>query len=167
MISGEDVDEKARPAFLSAELRAHLDKLTDAQVVALVLFGEARSEPVEGAIAVANVIRNRVTARRWFGADYREVCLKPWQFSCLSKAGGEENYERVLAFANHMASGAEVRDPFARQSIGVAYCIMHDYFLDNVKHATSYHVATMLPRPSWARDVPPVKQIHGHVFYVV
>ena len=39
--------------------------LDDAQVIALTLYGEARGEGVEGRIAVANVIRNRLTSGRW------------------------------------------------------------------------------------------------------
>lgn len=158
-------EDRGRPEFLSAELRGHLDKLTEPQVLAVVLFGEARSEPIEGIVAVANVVRNRVAEKRWFGTTYREVCLKPWQFSCLNPLGGQKNYERVLALALHMASGTEVRDPLARQCIGVSLCVAQGYFLDSVKGANHYHTAVLMPRPTWAQDAIPVKQVASHVFY--
>ena len=74
-----------------------IDRLTAAATV----MGEARGEPYEGKVAVAWVIRNRMTAKRWWG-KFTEgnrlltglmpppnsavaVCRKPWQFSCWNK----------------------------------------------------------------------------------
>jgi N-acetylmuramoyl-L-alanine amidase len=153
--------------FLSAELKAHLGAMSDPQVVALVLFGEARSEPLEGLVAVGTVIRNRVNAKSWFGEDYRGVCLKAWQFSCLSEAGGASNYKRLLKLAKRLATKELIADPKEKQCVWVAHGIVGDYAQDVIKGApvTHYHTIQMVPRPKWAQGVTPTKQLGNHLFY--
>jgi hypothetical protein len=69
-------------SWIAPDLKAVLDRLTDVQILALTLFGEARSEPIEGIVGVGCVIRNRVTAGLdWWGEGYRGVCLAPYEFS--------------------------------------------------------------------------------------
>ena len=36
---------------------------------------------------------------------------------------------------------------------------------DNTQGSTHYHVATMVPRPAWAKGVTPTIQIGSHTFY--
>lgn len=50
-------------------------------VVAQTVLGEAEGEPVEGKVAVAWVIRNRVDSPQ-FPDTSAKVCLQPMQFSC-------------------------------------------------------------------------------------
>ena len=62
-----------------------LHELPDRVVLALTIWGESRGECVEGQIAVACVVRNRLkraisTAPRW-----RDICLAPEQFSCFNE----------------------------------------------------------------------------------
>ena len=59
----------------------------DVLIMAKTLFGEARGEGLKGIEAVANVIINRVKHAQqvgsfWWGNTIREVCQKPFQFSC-------------------------------------------------------------------------------------
>ena len=54
----------------------------DIAVMAKTIWGEARGEHYEGQVAVGWVIRNRCETGGWFGNSIREVCLKPYQFSC-------------------------------------------------------------------------------------
>ena len=152
--------------FLDPAFARVLDGLTDGQLVALVGYGEARSEPIEGLVAVLNVIRNRVDAKR-FGDGWRGVCLRPWQFSCLSPQGGQRNYERVVAMAARFAAKDPVStfDQPTKQCLAATHAVIEGLFADNVKKATHYHVAGMVPRPEWARDRVPVIQKAGHVFY--
>ena len=53
-----------------------------ADVVIETICYEAMSEPLEGQVAVARVIRNRAVNRR---LTFEEVCLQPYQFSCWNK----------------------------------------------------------------------------------
>lgn len=53
----------------------------DRLILARTIYGEARGEPPEGAVAVANVVINRLNAGS-FGNTVAKVCLKRSQFSC-------------------------------------------------------------------------------------
>ena len=158
--------------WLSPELQKAVDQLTDAQVVALVLYGEARSEPVQGVIAVGCVIRNRVRAdighdnkHDWWGEGFKGVCLAPWQFSCLSEKGGAGNFRKVLQFAQKLASKTQITHPQERQCVWIAMGIVGDYVIDPTKASTHYHTRNLLPRPAWTKGEAPVAQIGSHVFY--
>lgn len=56
--------------------------LTDYQLMALTIYGEARGEKFEGKVAIGSIILERVKNRKWDGEDIQEVCLMPYQFSC-------------------------------------------------------------------------------------
>lgn len=145
-----------------------LDPLTDPQILALTLYGEARGEPIEGVIAVGCVIRNRVIDARW-GTKYRQVCLAPWQFSCWRREGGEANYERVLDYAKQLLAHKVPDDPIFRQCVWVSQGVIGGWILDTVKNATHYYApAAMQPPgsvPKWAANKQPVVTRGRHVFY--
>jgi N-acetylmuramoyl-L-alanine amidase len=151
--------------WLSPELKTAIDALTEAQIVALVLYGEARSEPVQGIVAVGSVIRNRVRKPGWWGAGFSGVCLQPWQFSCLSPKGGEGNYKKVLGFAQRLAKKSQITNALERQCVWVAQGIVGDYVVDPTKASTHYHTKALHPRPEWAMGHTPVLQISAHCFY--
>ncbi len=151
--------------WLSPELRKAVDQLTDAQIVALVLYGEARSEPVQGVIAVGNVIRNRVRKAGWMGHDFKSVCTAKLQFSCLTPIGGAGNYKKVLQFAEKLAAKTQITNELERQCVWIATGIVGDYVVDQTKGATHYHTRNLTPRPKWAMGHVPVTQIAQHVFY--
>ena len=48
-------------------------------LLALTVLGEARNQPYQGQVAVAQVVRNRMDEKGFSVAD---VVLHPWQFSC-------------------------------------------------------------------------------------
>lgn len=151
--------------WLPVEMRPLVEKATEAQRVAATLWGEARSEPVQGIIAVANVIRNRVKNPGWWGDSYSGVVLAPKQFSCWSEAGGERNYQRLLGFMQLLAAGTPITDPSQRECIGIAHLVIGEYLRDNTKGSTHYHTATLAPRPKWAKGQVPVIQAGNHSFY--
>lgn len=151
--------------WLEPEMRAAIEKMTEPQIVTLVLFGEARSEPIEGIVAVGCVLRNRAHADGRYGKTYAEVATKRLQFSCLSPLGGKSNYKRVIKAAQLLAGGQPVTDVKVRECAWVAHGVIGDYARDVTNGSTHYHVATMTPRPAWAQDHVPTKQIGSHVFY--
>lgn len=57
------------------------EDMTDAQVAARTLLGEAGDESFAGQQAVAAVIGNRLVLGRW-GDTIKAVCLAPKEFSC-------------------------------------------------------------------------------------
>lgn len=151
--------------WLPGDMRPLVEKATEGQRVAATLWAEARSEPVQGIVAVANVIRNRVKKPGWWGESYGGVCLAPHQFSCWTPAGGQRNYDRLLGVMQQFAAGTPITDPGLRECIGIAHLAMGDYLRDNTTGSTHYHVATMTPRPKWAKGHVPVVQVGNHSFY--
>jgi hypothetical protein len=69
-------------------VQTHLtDNAHDARrAMAATIWGEARSEPLAGRIAVGWVVRNRAADPGWWGKDVRTCCLSPAQFSAYSAA---------------------------------------------------------------------------------
>lgn len=151
--------------WLPDDMKPLVEKATEPQRVAATLWGEARSEPVHGIIAIANVIRNRVNKPGWWGTDYSSVCLAPHQFSAWTPAGGAKNYARLLGLMQKFAAGEPITEPSARECIGIAHLVLGGYLRDNVKNCTHYHTATLVPRPAWTKGHPPVLQVARHVFY--
>ena len=141
--------------------------LSDVQVLACTLFGEARSEPTEGIIAVGNVVKNRAQdAKHRWGTTIRGVCLQKWQFSCWVPEGGEGNYKRLAGLVADLKAGP-VSDSRYKECAWIATGIAKDWVRDNVSGANHYHHVSMLPRPKWAQAFVPKLQIKGHLFYVM
>ena len=85
----------------------------DMWIFAKTIWAEARGEPLDGQIAVANVILNRARQGGWWGDDVVKVCRKPKQFSCWNdgdpnraKMDGLELQDRAFARAVSVAAGA-------------------------------------------------------------
>lgn len=145
--------------------------LPERDILALTLWGEARSEPIEGRIAIANVVRNRVTAQRAsFGLTPREVCLKPWQFSCWRLEGGAENYAQMMDAARLLDTSTRATgllSPIFRECLWIAEGLLTDRFGDNTKGSTHYLTVTLyrLHPPAWAIGHVPTVQINSHLFF--
>lgn len=147
--------------------------LSERHAVALTLWAEARSDlvagkgwrtaPLEARIAVACVIRNRVRAPKRFGLTAKDVCLKPFAFSCWVEAGGKENYEAVMARADLFvregdASALAKGDAVLRECLWIADGLLADTFGDRVNGATHYYATWMPKPPAWAFTDPKTRQ---------
>ena len=154
--------------WLPPEMREAVSPLSDVQIVTACLFGEARSEPIEGLAAVANALRNRLRTGR-FGDSLAAVALKPKQFSCWTPAGGAKNYPLVLGFARALGAQRPIIDPVERQCVLIAHGIVDDYLKDNTHGATHYFApAAMIPKgrvPDWAVGAILSAKYGRHVFY--
>ncbi len=137
--------------------------LTALDIFSLTIYGEARNQPVEGKIAVANVIRNRVRTSHW-GAGYDAVCLAPHQFSCWQRVGGAVNYEALRALHLQIEQGQRPVDPALTECYAVAQETMSGRLQDNVRGATHYFVTKSLT-PLWAVGHAPVCTVGDHVFF--
>jgi len=146
-----------------------LAALSESQVLALTAYGEARDQPIDGRIAIVNVIRNRVKAQRAsFGRTARAVCLKPWQFSCWRPEGGKANYDVVLAAARTLTQPDGIVGPILRECVWIAEGALAGAFRDSTRGATHYLTAALYGAapPAWARGLTPVCRIGAHVFFV-
>lgn len=137
--------------------------LTDRDVLALTLWGEARGEPVEGRIAVACVIRSRLQTGRW-GRTYTEVCRAPKQFSCWSAAGGAQNHQALMVRVGIIQAGAVPADPILRECYWIADGTISGALQDRVGGATHYYARWLPEPPAWANDGKVVAEVGDHRF---
>ena len=154
------------------EVRALVAPLSDQDILALTLFGEARGEPIEGQIAVGQVIRNRVRIDigndgrpDWWGEGYRGVCLAPKQFSCWND--GDPTQNSVLSRAKVLRGQADNTgggaDRMMAQLLWIADGITRSYVDDDLRGATHYHADSLLPK--WAKSMIVVARKGHHIFY--
>ena len=121
--------------------------------LATAIYFEARSEPIKGQIAVAQVIMNRVRSRYYAdtvcgvvyeGAHKRNACQ--FSFACDGAADKPKDKKR-WAIASKLAK---------RVTDGKVW-------LADIGHASHYHATYV--KPSWRRQMKLVKQIGAHIFY--
>ena len=134
--------------------------MTELEIFAKTLFGEARGEKLSGIEAVANVILNRVKHAQkigsfWWGKTIEEVCLKPFQFSCWIK--NDPNRQLLMRYLSDNRV-YQICERVAKRAIA-------GFLPDNTKGATHYH--TKAVNPSWARCAIPSAQIGHHLFYAL
>ena len=124
-------------------------KLTyETKIVAATILAEARGEGHGGMYAVAAVIAQRAFERK---RTTKEVCLKPYQFSCWNG--------KTLKSLEHLLKG-----PQADYAIALAKNIKL-LSRDFVGFANHYHATWMKKKPYWAKGKKPVKVIGQHAFY--
>lgn len=117
-------------------------------MLALAVYREARGEPFQGKLLVAQTIENRVQDRRW-PDTYVSVITQPWQFSAFNK---QDPNVVVFPKENDLAWVESVR--------AAAYVIYRD---DKVTTANHYF-AKSIPLPKWADMSKMVTEYGGHVF---
>lgn len=148
-----------------AEIRA---ALTDVDAVALTLWGEARNEPIESIVAVANVIAHRRAARM---ETWKAIVHRRAQFSCWWSTGGAANKlnaERVYATARQLVDGDAPTAAAWIECRWVAEGIVAGRPRDNVKGARHYCTTVLLKSapPAWTKGRTPAVTIGAHAFFV-
>jgi len=141
-----------------------LKELSDVEIVALTIIGEARGEPVEGQIAVANVIRNRIIKSR--AVKYWQVVLEPKQFSCWNEF--DANYHYLVDLATLMLNGQKLYEAVQVQIIYITRGVLGNELMDNTRSAHYYMTTNLFnsdKRPSWAKVIKTQKRIGNHTFF--
>jgi len=137
---------------------AQFYKELEIDVLARTLWGEARSEGVQGMEAVACVVLNRVEVARkmagyWWGNNTIQVCQKAYQFSCWNKS--DPQYRRVISVTE--------KDVHFSTCVRVARRALLALIDDPTNGATHYHADYV--NPVWA-DINKKTEIVGrHIFY--
>ena len=136
----------------------------DEQIFALTLYGEARGESREGRIAVGTVILNRVDRRVWMGRTIKEVCLKPYQFSCFLP--DDPNFKILhlitLGWTEKLQQSSVLRECLAIAKGMINGEIPRD---DRLLDAINYKASGC--RAAWAAKMRRVARIGNHSFYAV
>lgn len=132
-------------------------KLSDTEIFARTLYGEARGETYRFGLnslkAIAHVICNRVRAKTWYGQSIKDVCLKPLQFSCWNK--NDPNFE--------ILSQQYIADLVYKICMHIVIDFMKDQPDDFTHGANHYHHINC--HPQWAKNKTPVFTIGHHIFY--
>lgn len=123
------------------------DQDSQEECLAKAVYFEARSETLEGQLAVANVILNRAQSGV-YPSTICEVVTQPWQFSFIrrGKFPAPDRSSRAWHDAAAIAS-------IARKNLV-------QVVPDNVLWYHADYVA-----PSWGRRLTRVTQIGAHIFY--
>jgi N-acetylmuramoyl-L-alanine amidase len=130
-------------------------------IMARTIYGEARGEyyhregGVASLIAVGNVIMNRLHAKDRYGSTVKEVCLKPWQFSCWNN--NDPNRNRLL--------DDQINDSVFPICRHISEKVFQGHWPDLTRGSNHYHTTTMPVIPKWAKDREPALRLAGHVFY--
>lgn len=123
----------------------------DIDILARTVYGEARGEPFDGMCAVAWTVINRTNKQSWFGKTIRDVCLKPWQYTCW-----HDQKDKLLGVA-------ETNKSFMRCKAAVLL-VLSGGWADVTKGSTHYY-ADHIPEPKWAVGKKPVATIGHHRFF--
>ena len=137
--------------------------MSDKDILARTLYGEARGEGQEGLEAVACVIMNRVKAKKWFTGyivengvkipNVAQTCLKRAQFSCWNK--NDANYPLLQKINDN--------DLIFRHCLAIAERALNGNLIDFTNGATYYH--TKAVKPKWAKGKAPCYRVKNHLFY--
>jgi len=130
----------------------------EVDVMAKTLYGEARGEGLIGVEAIACTIMNRhkialSKGDYWWGKTIKEICLKPFQFSCWNT--NDPNFKKIR--------DVSYENPVFKMCCRVSERAMTGFLPDITNGATHYHTKTT--NPAWARHLVPVEEIGNHLFY--
>lgn len=133
---------------------------SDEAIAVATIWAEARSEPLEGKVAVAEVILNRMRLGYFSNGTVAGTVFRPLQFSCFN----HDNRWRNVIFELDWESDAvkECREAWRLATGGSKL----------VGNAVLYHTVAKPPSvtywpPRWAtsEQVKEVKTIERHIFY--
>ena len=116
----------------------------DADCLAKAVYFEAKGEPLDGQLAVAQVIMNRAKSGR-FAPTLCGVVKQPSQFSFV-RGGGFP---------------AVVNQAMWRQAVGVAQVAINGLWESSASKALYFHARRV--SPNWGKQ--PVATVGNHVFY--
>ena len=132
--------------------------------LALAIYHEARGEPLEGQIAVAMTVLNRVASRAYpdtvCGVVFQNMRRRnacQFTFACNGRALAPADGR---AFAR---SAALARIVLKRAAAPAAYA--NDYFLNTMRkyaHVTHYHRVDV--NPAWSARLVAVRRVGDHLF---
>lgn len=125
--------------------------MTPLMCMAAAIFFEARSEPLSGQQAVAEVVMNRVASPRWPNTICG-VVFQHKQFS-FTHDGKSDNYKRY---------NSNVGD---RQAIGVAEAVAKSTMEGDRLGLTSTHYHATYVSPYWTKQYHLDGRIGTHIFY--
>ncbi|MBP5215512.1 MAG: cell wall hydrolase [Alphaproteobacteria bacterium] len=137
--------------------------MSDIDILARTIYGEARGEGRKGMEAVAFVVINRFRARKWFTGyawengiqkpSVAKTCLKRFQFSCWNK--NDPNFWKIRLVTTE--------DNVFCECLKIAEQAIAGELKDFTGGAVFYHAKSI--KPKWAENKKPCIKIGNHLFY--
>lgn len=134
--------------------------LPSVNLLALCIYGEARGESREGKVAVGSVIAERVKRGGWYGKNWKEVILKPRQFSCFNMS--DPNFTRLYDMAADFC-GYVQKDKALSACLDVARGIKEGTLQAGF---VATHYKTKTCKAAWTKNMDLVAIEGSHEFYV-
>jgi spore germination cell wall hydrolase CwlJ-like protein len=150
LIGGEKAPATAAPRSLDQLVAAHaaIDTADAEQdCLANAVYFEARGEPIEGQLAVAEVVLNRAASGR-YPADLCQVVRQPWQFSFVRRGRFPHADKASAAW---------------RKAVAIAK-IAQRQLADTLPADVLWYHATYVA-PGWGKRLQRQAQIGLHIFY--
>ena len=119
--------------------------MTEIEILARTLYGEAETNDREDAVAIAHVVMNRVAYPNWPNT-ISEVCLQPWQFSCWNA----DNPRLVK-----IKTDKPQHQPWLQDCFDIASACVNGIFQDPTNGATHYYASYLKDTPKWAKGHTP------------
>jgi spore germination cell wall hydrolase CwlJ-like protein len=148
-------DAPATHAWVNNPLPASVDTASELKCLATAIYFEARGEPEDGQLAVAQVVLNRVKNPAYpntvCGVVYQNKTKRnrcQFSFACDGRA------DRITDKAAWEQAEALAKKSVEEQSTT---------FIDEVGSATHYHATYV--RPRWASRMTQTDKIGRHIFY--
>lgn len=127
--------------------------MTETEILARTIYGEARSGDVEDATAIACVILNRVGYRNWPN-NVADVCLQPLQFSVWNETD---------AGRARMLRAERGKTAWFDQCWQIAEQALKGGLTDKTRTSTHYHTRAVAPR--WSKGKTPCYETQGHIYF--
>lgn len=134
----------------------------DIDIAARTVWGEGRGERLDGKIAIAWVIKNRVEMDihndgkpDWWGEGIAAVCKKRGQFSCWLKSDPNLKKLEAVTFTD---------GPFQFCLLAVA-AVFSGNVPDPTHGATHYKVSALAWPKDWGPKKDPLVTLGNHSFY--
>ena len=129
----------------------------EAYCLSLNIYEEARGEPLEGKVAVANVVRNRVESDK-YPNTYCEVVKQRrgniCQFSWYCDSRIRKPYFRSMQLPDAQAF---------KFAVEISLKIMDNIIIDNTEGSTHFHATYV--SPYWNKYLVQTVQYGEHIFY--
>lgn len=144
---------EAAPVLGSLEAQVSMQARTDTDdrqqdCLASAVYFEARGEPLEGQLAVAEVVLNRVASKR-YPDTICKVVEQPWQFSFVNATGRIPNANRSSEAWRKSVAIARIAQA------GTANAVENDVLWYHADYVS----------PSWGRRLARQDKIGLHIFY--
>lgn len=129
-------------------------------LLALTIWREGQNQGAAGMLAIGWSIRNRVlrAGKTWWGDDWEEVILKPWQYT--SMMASDPN-------AVKLPGDPSIQKPWA-DALAAAEAAYSGAGVNPIGDATHYYNPRVVAEPAWVKAPGSkfIKQVGDHRFYI-